>query len=90
MVRSTYDEEDDGEGTSDEDEAYDAVGNGMSIPDDGSRSHEEGDSDADEFDCDLDKMSITPRDSSHKFGGRMQRSMQMPSRIRPSTSPESL
>ncbi|KAL8545574.1 hypothetical protein ACS0TY_005640 [Phlomoides rotata] len=89
MVRSTYDE-DDGEGTSDEDEAY-GGGNGMSIPDDGSgRSYDEGDSDADEFDCSLDKMSITPRDSSHKFGGRMQRSMQMPSRIRPSTSPESL
>lgn len=89
MVRSTYDE-DDGEGTSDEDEAY-VGGNGMRIPDDGSgRSYDEGDSDADEFDCSLDKMSITPRDSSHNFGDRMQRFVQMPSRIRPSTSPESL
>lgn len=92
MVRSTYDE-DDGEGTSDEDveEAY-ASRNGMSIPDDGSgRSYDdEGHSDADEFDHYLDKMSITPRDSSNKFGGRMQRFMQMPSKIRPSASPESL
>ncbi|KAK4402179.1 hypothetical protein Sango_0958600 [Sesamum angolense] len=92
MVRSTYDE-DDGEGTSDEDveEAY-ASRNGMSIPDDGSgRSYDdEGNSDADEFDYSLNKMSITPRDSSNKFGGRMQRFMQMPSKIRPSASPESL
>ncbi|KAL0357315.1 UNVERIFIED_CONTAM: putative protein C36E8.1 [Sesamum calycinum] len=92
MVRSTYDE-DDGEGTSDEDveEAY-ASRNGMSIPDDGSRRgyDDEVNSDADEFDYSLDKMSITPRDSSNKFGGRMQRFMQMPSKIRPSASPESL
>ncbi|KAH6772513.1 hypothetical protein C2S51_010917 [Perilla frutescens var. frutescens] len=91
MVRSTYDEDDE-EGTSDEDiaDAYDH-GNGMSIPDDRSdRSYDEGNSDADEFDCALDKMSITPRDSSHKFGGRMQRFVQMPSKIRPSMSPESL
>ncbi|XP_057791565.1 uncharacterized protein LOC131008638 [Salvia miltiorrhiza] len=89
MVRSTYDEDDDEEGTSDEDvaDAYEC-GNGMSIPSD--RSHDEGESDADEFDCSLDKMSITPRDLSHKFGGRMQRFTQMPSKIRPSTSPESL
>ncbi|KAG6415833.1 hypothetical protein SASPL_123252 [Salvia splendens] len=51
------------------------------------RSHGEGDSDGDSS---LDKMSITPRDSSHKFGGRMRRFTQMPSKIRPSTSPESL
>lgn len=89
MVRSTYDEDE--EGTSDEDvgEAYDR-GDGMSIPDDGSDRYGEGDSDGDEFECSLDKMSITPRDSSLKFGGRMQSFMQMPSKIRPSTSPESL
>lgn len=88
MVRSSYDEDD--EGTSDEDEAYDCE-NGMSIPDDRShRSYDEEDLDADEFDCSLDKMSITPRDSSHKFGDRMQRFAQMPSKIRPSMSPESL
>lgn len=91
MVRSIYDEDE--EGTSDEDvaEAYDR-GDGMSIPDDGSDRYCEGqgDSDADEFEYSLDKMSITPRDSSHKFGGRMQSFMKMPSKIRPSTSPESL
>ncbi|KAL1564536.1 RNA polymerase I-specific transcription initiation factor RRN3-like [Salvia divinorum] len=82
MVRSSYDEE----GTSDEDvaDAYDCE-NGMTIPDDRSgRSSDEEDSDADEFDPCLEKMSITPRDSSHRFGGRM------PSKIRPSMSPESL
>ncbi|KAK6159877.1 hypothetical protein DH2020_003258 [Rehmannia glutinosa] len=89
MVRSTYDE-DDGEGTSDEDvaEAYGGE-NGMSIPDDGSgRSYDEDNSDADEFDYSLDKMSITPRDS--RFESRIHRFVQMPSKIRPSTSPESL
>ncbi|GFP89206.1 RNA polymerase i-specific transcription initiation factor rrn3 [Phtheirospermum japonicum] len=90
MVRSTYD---DGEGgTSDEEDAADVAcegGNGMSIP--GGRSYDdEENSDADEFECSLDKMSITPRDSCNKFGGRNQRFMQMPSKIRPSTSPESL
>ncbi|KAL6583207.1 hypothetical protein OROMI_005285 [Orobanche minor] len=84
MVKSTYDE-DDREGTSDDDVA----GNGMSIQDDDD-GYDEENSDADEFDCSLDKMSITPRDSSSKFGGRKQRFMQMPSKIRPSTSPESL
>ncbi|PIM98778.1 hypothetical protein CDL12_28738 [Handroanthus impetiginosus] len=91
MVRSTYDE-DEGEGTSDEDvdEVY-AGREGINIRDDGSgRSYDGETSDADEFDYSLDKMSITPRDSSHKFGGRMQRFVQMPSKIRPSTSPESL
>ncbi|KAL6576065.1 hypothetical protein OROHE_000536 [Orobanche hederae] len=83
MVKSTYDE-DDREGTSDEDVA----GNGTSIQDDDGYDGEN--SDADEFDCSFDKMSITPRDSSSKFGGRKQRFMQMPSKIRPSTSPESL
>ncbi|XP_041993955.1 RNA polymerase I-specific transcription initiation factor RRN3-like [Salvia splendens] len=83
MVRSTYYEDEEAEGTSDEDVAE--GDNGMNIPD--GRSHGEGDSDGDSS---LDKMSITPRDSSHKFGGRMRRFTQMPSKIRPSTSPESL
>lgn len=76
MVRSSYDEE----GTSDEDvaDAYDRE-DGMSIPDE-----EDFDDDADEFSPGFEKMSITPRDSSHRFGGRM------PSKIRPSMSPESL
>ncbi|XP_042063422.1 RNA polymerase I-specific transcription initiation factor RRN3-like [Salvia splendens] len=82
MVRSSYDEE----GTSDEDvaDAYDCE-DGMSIPDDRSgKGCDEEDCDADEFSPSFEKMSITPRDSSHRFGGRM------PSRIRPSMSPESL
>ncbi|GER43761.1 RNA polymerase I specific transcriptioninitiation factor RRN3 protein [Striga asiatica] len=87
MVRSSYDE-DDGECTSDEDEPY-AERDGMSIPDDGRRSYDEENSDADEFEYSLDKMSITPRDSSSKFGGGLQRFVQMPSKIRPSMSPES-
>ncbi|KAG8364112.1 hypothetical protein BUALT_Bualt19G0092800 [Buddleja alternifolia] len=93
MVRSTYDDDDDEEeeGSSDEDDAEVNIENGMSIPHDGSgRSYDEGNFDVDEFNYSLDKMSITPRDSSHKFGGRIQRHMQMPSRIRPSMSPESL
>ncbi|KAL6552211.1 hypothetical protein OROGR_008365 [Orobanche gracilis] len=82
MVKSTYDE-DDRNSTSDDDVA----GNGMGNQDDGD---DEENSDADEFYCSLDKMSITPRDSSSKFGGRKQKFVQMPSKIRPSTSPESL
>lgn len=42
----------------------------------------------DEFGNSLNKMSITPK--SYGFGGRLQAHKQMPSRIRPSTSPESL
>lgn len=84
MVRSSYDEE----GTSDEDiaDAYDCE-DGMSIPDDRrcrGCDEEDSDADADEFSPCFEKMSITPRDSSHRFGGRM------PSKIRPSMSPESL
>ncbi|KAJ9546709.1 hypothetical protein OSB04_019252 [Centaurea solstitialis] len=83
MVRTTYDdddddeEDDDDEGISDEDEAEDYGGRGpMSYEDDG-------------FDMNLNKMSITPR-NSFMFGNEQNRQMQMPSRIRPSTSPESL
>lgn len=42
----------------------------------------------DEFDNCLNKMSITPKNNG--FGGRLQGHKQMPSRIRPSASPESL
>ncbi|KAJ9552886.1 hypothetical protein OSB04_016931 [Centaurea solstitialis] len=80
MVRTTYDddeEDDDDEGISDEDEAEDDGGRGpMNYEDD-------------EFDMNLNKMSITPR-NSFMFGNEQNRQMQMPSRIRPSTSPESL
>lgn len=94
MVRSTCDEE----GTSDEEDEEEeddieacAEYNGIGIPIAGrARSCNEDAFDLDEFDVSLDKMSITPGDASHKFGGSMQRFMQMPSKIRPSTSPESL
>lgn len=74
MVRATYDEDEE-----DDDDAEVIVN---------------GDEDSDEEeDADLDyamnKMSITPK---HSFKNTMEkeRLMRMPSRIRPSTSPESL
>ncbi|KAI6671632.1 hypothetical protein NL676_006517 [Syzygium grande] len=49
------------------------------------------DIDMEEFDYALNKMSITPKQSSmYKFGGGLEELIRMPSRIRPSTSPESL
>ncbi|CAN6680637.1 unnamed protein product [Malus baccata var. baccata] len=54
-------------------------------------SLEEQHYDLDEFDSALNKMSITPKNSLHgTFGGAVNKPMRMPSRIRPSTSPESL
>lgn len=45
--------------------------------------------DLDEFN--LNQMSITPQNSlKYRFGGDLRGRTQMPSRIRPSTSPESL
>ncbi|XP_024963755.1 RNA polymerase I-specific transcription initiation factor rrn3 [Cynara cardunculus var. scolymus] len=76
MVRTTYDDDDDDESISDENEAEDGGRGPMSFEDD-------------EFDMNLNKMSITPR-NSFMFGNEQHRKMQMPSRIRPSTSPESL
>lgn len=85
MVRTTYDDEDeDEEGTSDEDEAEAGVSNGR-----GPMSFEDDEFD-DEGDMNLNKMSITPRNSSMLKYEEQHRKMQMPSRIRPSTSPESL
>ncbi|GJW08306.1 RNA polymerase I-specific transcription initiation factor RRN3-like protein isoform X1 [Tanacetum coccineum] len=96
MVRTTYDDEDedeegtsdeDEEGTSDEDEADAGASNGR-----GPMSFEDDDDDFedDDFDMNLNKMSITPRNSSMLKYEEQHRKMQMPSRIRPSTSPESL
>ncbi|KAL3527319.1 hypothetical protein ACH5RR_011975 [Cinchona calisaya] len=87
MVRSTYEEEedDDDEGTSDEDVHELRTGGSRMMSDGLDRSDDEEDSDLDDFDYSLNKMSITPKDPpSYRFG------VQMPSRIRPSTSPESL
>lgn len=90
-MRSTYEEE----GTSDEDEDEENIDacadyNEIGIPiADRARSSNEDAFDLNKF-VSLDKMSITPREATHKFGGNVQRFMQMPSKIRPSTSPESL
>lgn len=57
--------------------------------DDEMKDEDEVDANDDNFDMKLSKMSITPRDS-FMFGNQQNRKAQMPSRIRPSTSPESL
>ncbi|CAL9027403.1 unnamed protein product [Prunus brigantina] len=88
MVQPTYDDED----SSDED-----VGEAFAGDDDGGmdygimQSLEEQHFDFAEVGSALNKMSITPKDSLHsRFGGAINQPMRMPSRIRPSTSPESL
>lgn len=95
MVKTTYDddedEDEDAEGSSDEDgeESVDGAvenrGDGMAT------SFDERDIDMEEFDYALNKMSITPKQSSmYRFGSGLDELVRMPSRIRPSTSPESL
>ena len=79
MVRPTYDDEEDSS-----DEEVD-VNTEIGRNDEIARSHE--DFDLDEFDNALNKMSITPK---YRFGGVVNDPLRMPSRIRPSTSPESL
>ncbi|GLT26931.1 hypothetical protein SLA2020_019690 [Shorea laevis] len=89
-VRPKYDDE---EGSSDEEDIdEDFVDENEDVLDDGiAGSFDEQELCLDEFDYALNKMSITPKDSfSFKFGGRFQEHTRMPSRIRPSTSPESL
>ncbi|PQQ15972.1 RNA polymerase I-specific transcription initiation factor RRN3 isoform X1 [Prunus yedoensis var. nudiflora] len=89
MVQPTYDDDED---SSDED-----VGEAFAGDDDGGmdygimQSLEERHFDFAEVGSALNKMSITPKDSLHsRFGGAINKPMRMPSRIRPSTSPESL
>lgn len=89
MIRTTYD---DGEDSSDEEPAEDYE---ASHPDDVmnddamARSYDSHDLELDEFDHSMNKMSITPKNSLYyRFGDELK--VQMPSRIRPSTSPESL
>lgn len=93
MVRTTYDDDDE-EGSSEEDVFEDFTGrSGENVVDDAmAASYEEHDLDLDEFDYSMNKMSITPKNSlNYRFGGELRRgAMQMPSRIRPSMSPESL
>ncbi|ESQ52079.1 hypothetical protein EUTSA_v10016395mg [Eutrema salsugineum] len=76
MVKATYDEDDDED---DEDDA-EIIVNG---------DEESDEEDEADLDYAMNKMSITPK---HSFKNKMERDrlMKMPSRIRPSTSPESL
>ncbi|XP_065855971.1 uncharacterized protein [Euphorbia lathyris] len=88
-VKPTYgsDEED----SSDEDIPEDFVGtNGQNIIGQGMlvSSIDEHHVDMDEFDYAMDKMSITPKKRGFGFGFGL--GTQMPSKLRPSTSPESL
>lgn len=78
MVRPTYDDEDSS------DEEVD-VNEDIERNNESPRNHE--DFDLDEFDNALNQMSITPK---YRFGGDVNDPQRMPSRIRPSTSPESL
>lgn len=89
MVRPTYDEEEEGGGSSDEDIAEvfpDRIENNLMDDEAMARSYDDGEFDLDEFDSALNKMSITPRNSLQY----RRDFVQMPSRIRPSMSPESL
>ncbi|XWS45663.1 hypothetical protein CRYUN_Cryun15aG0155600 [Craigia yunnanensis] len=95
MVNPAYDDaydDNNDEGSSNDDLIQDFVYENEDIMNDGvAKSFDEQGLDLDEFDCALKKMSITPKNSSsYKFGGRFQEPTRMPSRIRPSTSPESL
>lgn len=89
MVRRTYEEEKEGSSDEDGDEAF-AVDNEENVMDyEILQCLEE--QQFDEVDNALNKMSITPKDSLHnRFGGAINKPMRMPSRIRPSTSPESI
>ncbi|KAF2322865.1 hypothetical protein GH714_031487 [Hevea brasiliensis] len=87
-VRTSYGSDD--EDSSDEDINEDFVTmNDENFMEEGmARSPDEQHLDLDEFDHAMNKMSITPKNGlNYRFGGDK---MQMPSRIRPSTSPESL
>ncbi|XP_022973839.1 RNA polymerase I-specific transcription initiation factor RRN3-like [Cucurbita maxima] len=89
MVRPTYDEEEEDEGSSDEDVAEvfpDKIEENLMDDEAMARSYDDREFDLDEFDNALDKMSITPRNSLPL----RQDCVRMPSRIRPSMSPESL
>ncbi|KAK3034197.1 hypothetical protein RJ639_034337 [Escallonia herrerae] len=90
MVRTTCDndDDDDDEGSIDEVIAQDCVGgNGVNVTENGTAMSFDEDY-LDGFDNSMMQMSITPK--NYKFGSALRGGMQMPSRIRPSTSPESL
>ncbi|GAY59441.1 hypothetical protein CUMW_194510 [Citrus unshiu] len=76
---------------SDSDEDVDEDNGDHLMVDGMGRSPDEQDLDLDEFDYALNKMSITPKNSfSCRLDGQSRQPMEMPSRIRPSTSLESL
>lgn len=81
MVRTSIEDEEEGSSGEEDDEEQ---GHGRAT----SFGYQEDDFDIDEFDHALNKMSITPK--NYKWGGDMQPLARMPSRLRPSTSPESL
>lgn len=88
MVRTTYDDDDD------EDDDHSEVSIDEDIAENGVNTRDDGiamsfdDLALNEFDNSLNKMSITPK--NYRFESELQGRMRMPSRIRPSTSPESL
>ncbi|GAV86185.1 RRN3 domain-containing protein [Cephalotus follicularis] len=87
-VRTTYDNDE--EVSSEEDDVDDFLNENAedAIDDMMVRSSDERDLYLDEFDYALNKMSITPKYSF--VGSQAEKPLRMPSRIRPSTSPESL
>lgn len=99
MVRTSYggeeensSEDDGGEDFAEENDDDDVMDDDV-MDDDvmGGRSFGDNDIELDEFDSALTKMSITPKVSYiSKFEGQLQPPKRMPSKIRPSTSPESL
>ncbi|KAL5556349.1 hypothetical protein UlMin_038585 [Ulmus minor] len=81
MVRPTYNDDESDE----EIEAF------LDSNGDTREHYKDLDLDLDEFDSALNKMSITPKTTLYQFGGALkEQPSYMPSRIRPSTSPESL
>ncbi|KNA19733.1 hypothetical protein SOVF_058790 [Spinacia oleracea] len=89
MVRKTYEDE---EGSSDEDvDVFYPNMNRAASRDEGVEEGFEDDY-LDEFNDSLNRMSITPKDSvlKNKFGRNSRTPMQMPSKLKPSMSPESL
>ena len=87
MVQKTYEEED---ASSDEDEDVDVFYPDMDMT--ASRDEEIAEALNDDLDINdtLTKMSITPKESllKKRFDNKSQRPMQMPSKLRPSMSPE--
>ncbi|KAK4790532.1 hypothetical protein SAY86_017836 [Trapa natans] len=78
MVQTSFEDEEESDG---DDE-------GEGTPDGAMSTGDQDGFDIDEFDSALNEMSITPK--NYKWGGDMQPLARMPSKLRPSTSPQSL